>query len=243
MNVSGKPRDGFLSPSPKSILAVVLSALVVVVSCDRADTARSASAAKEDNLRSVADAADASDLSPIEVVRRVHEYRLAGRLGLVAQHVLPDQRPHVLQLIRAVDRLLQANQALQAAVTNHIGPASAEGFDRSQVANIIGVFSNEVEILDQRLDGEVAVVTVQVARRVPLDEVTLVRLEDRWLIQTDPPIPGVADELRRLAEVLLDAARMLDKQAMTPIELKKELDLREASIGRRITALTRKPPP
>lgn len=221
----------------------MLSALVVVVSCDRADTARSASAAKEDNLRSVADAAVASDLSPIEVVRRVHEYRLAGRLGLVAQYVLPDQRPHVLQLIRAVDRLLQANQVLQAAVTNHLGPASAEGFDRSQVANIIGVFSNEVEILDQRLGGEVAVVTVQVARRVPLDEVKLLRREDRWLIQTDPPIPGVADELRRLAEVLLDVARMLDKQAMTPVELKKELDLREASIGRRITALTRKPPP
>ena len=120
---------------------------------------------------------------------------------------------------------------------------SAEGFDRSQVANVIGVFSNDVEVLDQRIRGQVAVVTVQVAGRVPLDEVKLLRREDRWLIQTDPPIPGVADELRRLAQVLLDAARMLDKQAMTPVELKKELDLREASIGRRITALTRKPPP
>ena len=192
------------------------------------------------------DAADASPAEgrlPIDVVRRVHEYRLAGRVGLIAQHLVPDQRPYVIELVQGVDRLLWGNQVLQAAVTNHFGPASAKGFDRSQAGNAIGVFSQDVDILDERIDGETAVVGIQVAGRVPLDEVKLVRREGRWLIQTAPPIPGVADELRHLADVLVDTARMLDKRAMTPIELKKELDLREASIGRRIAALTNKAPP
>ena len=134
--------------------------------------------------------------------------------------------------------MLWANQVLQTAVTSHFGPASAEGFDRSGAANIIGVLSTDVEILDERIDAETAIVTVQVAGRLPLDEVKLVRRGGGWVIQTDPTIPGMADELRRLAEMLVDTAHMLDKKAMTTVELKKELDLREAAIGRRIAALT-----
>lgn len=226
-----------------SMIALVLGVAAAVPSCDRSNAPRAGSAVPTGGHQRDEKAADASRLSPIDTVRRVREYRLAGRLGLIAEYLVPDQRQHVVELIHAVDRLLWANQVLQAAVTSHFGPASAHGFDRSQAGNAIGVFSQDVDILDERIDGETAGVGIQVAGRVPLDEVKLVRREGRWLIQTDPPIPGVADELRRLANMLADTARMLDRRAMTPIELKKELDLREASIGRRITALIRKTPP
>ncbi len=229
-----------------SMIVFVLGAAAVVASCERADAPGAGSTVPGGGHQRGDDAADASPAegrSPIDVVRRVHEYRLAGRVGLIAQHLVPDQRPYVIELVQGVDRLLWGNQVLQAAVANHFGPASARGFDRSQAGNAIGVFSQDVDILDERIDGETAMVGIQVAGRVPLDEVKLLRREGRWLIQTDPPIPGVADELRRLAEVLVDTAHMLDKRAMTPIEFKKELDLREASIGRRIAALINKIPP
>lgn len=219
-------------------VAVFLGVSGVACSCDRSDVGRARSSADRQGESSSADASHLEGPSPIEVVRLVHEQRVAGGLGLVGHHVVPERRSHVLGLLQAMDRLLWANQVLQAAVVSRFGRATARVFDRSRAANAIGVFSHDVEVLDQQVDGDNAVVTIQIAGRVPLDEVKLVRREHRWLIQTDPPITGVADELHRLAEVLVDAARMLDKTAMTPVELKKELDLREAAIGRRIAELT-----
>ena len=114
-------------------------------------------------------------------------------------------------------------------------------FDRSGVANAIGVFSRDVDLIDERIDGDRATVAIQVDGRVPLDEVTLVQEGDHWLIQTDPPIPGLAKELRNLAQVLIDTARMLDDRKMSLDELRRELTAREAAIGRRIKILTGEP--
>ncbi len=182
------------------------------------------------------------NLSPMETVRRVREYRLSGRLGLLEADLIPEQRTSVVGLIQSVDRLLWANGVLQAAVTSHLGPATARAFDRTEAANAIGVFSRDVDLLDERVEGDRAVVTVQVAGRVPLEEVNLVRRDDRWLIQTDPPIPGVAEALNNLAQVLVDTARLLDDGNMSAGELQRELALREASIGRRLDNLMSEPP-
>ena len=140
-----------------------------------------------------------------------------------------------------MDRLLWANDVLQAAVTRHFGPATARIFDRSQAANAIGVFSGDVELLSERITDDVAVVTIQVAGRVPLEEVTLERHEGRWVIQTDPPIAGVGEALRDLAQVLVDTARMLDDRSMSAVDLQRELAAREASVGRQIKALMENP--
>jgi len=183
-------------------------------------------------------AAGQAALLPAEVVEQVHEHRISNRLGLIEPHLLPDQRAYVIELIQSIDQLLRANDVLKEAVTEHFGPASAEGFDRSQIVNAIGVFSHDVEVLDEVVEGDRASVTIQVAGRVPLEQVRFVRRDGRWMIQTDPPIPGVADEVRRLAKALVDTAGMLDKRTMTAVELKKELDLREAAIGRRLAELT-----
>lgn len=177
-------------------------------------------------------------LSPMETVRRVREHRLSGRLQLLETYLISEQRTPVVELIQSVDRLRWANGVLQAAVTNHLGPATARAFDRSEAANAIGVFSRDVDLLDERVVADRAVVTIQVAGRVPLEEANLVRREGRWLIQTDPPIPGVAEALNKLAQVLVDTARLLDEGHMSAEELQRELLLREASIGRRLETLT-----
>ena len=187
------------------------------------------------------DRAARASKSPSDTIRLVHEYRLAGRLALLEEHLVPEQRPQVVELIQAVDRLLWGNGVLKAAVTQHFGPSLARAFDRSQAANVIGVFSRDLTVLDETVDGNTAVVTLQIADRIPLDKVQLVRREGRWLIRTDPPIPGVSGEIRRLAEVLIDVSRMIADKDLTPIQLKKELALRERAVGRRITALIGEP--
>jgi hypothetical protein len=154
------------------------------------------------------------------------------------EYLLPEQRVHVVELIQAMDQLLAANQALQASVTRNLGPATAAAFDRSEAGNAIGVFSTDVEILRQQVEGDEAVLTIQVAGRVPLEQVDLVRVDGRWLIKTDPPIPEVPLQLRKLADVLVKAARRLEKQQMTASELQRELASQQAPIGRRLAELT-----
>ncbi len=220
------------------LICLTLVPVSLGVSCDRSQRSpdRTDSRSAE---RSTSPTRANDELSPIDTVQRVHDYRLAGQIGRIEPYLWPEQRAAVVELIRAVDRLVWANEVLQAAVTKHLGRASAGIFDRSQVANIIGVFSKDVELIDQRINGEQAVVTIQVAAQVPLEEVQLVRRNGRWLIRTDSPIPALAGELRNLADALIGTARRVERKQLTVAQLRRELDAREAPIGRRIAAMTR----
>ncbi len=222
-----------------ALFHTILSLALLAASCDRS-VSEDAPLGADPSVR-VAKRTHTDDiLSPVETVRRVHRHRIAGQIGSIEPYLLPDQRPAVVELIQSVDRLEWANDALQAAVTERFGRASALAFDRSEVANIVGVFSHDVEIVDERLEGDQAVVTIQVADRVPLEEVKLVRRGDRWLIQTDTPIPGMAKELRRLADVFVDAARRVKRDGQTVAELREELKAQQAPIIRRLAALTQR---
>lgn len=186
-------------------------------------------------------ALDTKNLSPIETLRLLRSHRDAGRFDQLHPHLLPEQRRYVIDLIQAVDRLDRGNDVLQAAVTRRFGPATARMFDRSEVRNAIGVFSADVELLTERISGDDAVVVIQVADRVPLIEVHVVRHEDRWVLRTDPPIPGMAAELAKLADALIATARRLDQEKLTLPELRRELALREAATGHRLEELTSGP--
>jgi len=222
-----------------ALLAAIL--VVSVAACDKSHDSRVDSEKAGGPAGRKAEAPAAQPPTPVDTVRMVHAHRLAGQTGLLQEYLLPAQRPHVVEFIQAIDRLVAADRVLKAAVTRHFGPLSTEAFDRSRAANAAGIFSRDVDVLDERIDGDTAEVTVQIEDRIPLEVVALVRRDGRWLIKTDPPVEGLAAEIVRLAQTLTDVARMLDKKPMTLAELKKELSLREASVGRRITALTKNP--
>jgi hypothetical protein len=114
----------------------------------------------------------------------------------------------------------------------------AEGFADAGVANIIGVFSSDVEVVAEEMEEGRAVVNVQVAGRLPLEQIELVPSPGGWQIRTDPPVEGVAAELRRLADAMNDAARRIRANEMTPEEFQRTLSLRWSQVQRRITALT-----
>ena len=219
------------------LVPVVIALLPASSGCEPSPPANDhapAPGASRNTDRTSSDAA----LTPLETLRRVRRHHQSGRLELIEPSLPADQRGPVIELIQSMDRLLWANDVLGAAVTRHFGPATARAFDRSEAVNAIGVFSRDVELLDERIDGDIAVVTYQLAGRVPLKEVTLERHDGHWLIQTDRPIPGVAEALRDLAQMLVDTARMLDNRPMSAAELQRELASREASVGRRLKALT-----
>ena len=175
---------------------------------------------------------------PAVVVQRVNDLRRSGRLLELQDHVVSEQRSAVHALVSATDALLNANARLQDSIIQTYGHAAAIPFDRSEASNAIGVFSSEVTVLDQRIDGDRAAVTIQVAHRVPVQEVALVLRRGRWLVHTDPPIEELPREVRRLAEVLEEAADRVIRENLTIEQIEGMLSLAQEPILRRIQRLT-----
>ena len=175
--------------------------------------------------------------SPADTVRLVNTLRRAGRLQEMARFVAQDRREAVLELIEAVDRLALDNRSLQRRFQDAGQGAVGTLFDRSEVANIIGVFSTDVEVIKEELAGGSAVVTIQVGRRVPLEEVSLRLQDDRWTVMPDPPIPGLADELRNLGTALRRVGEAVSRKEMTAEEIAREMDFWQRPVMKRIARL------
>lgn len=217
------------------VVAFVMFGVVSVGGCERdAPNSREADGPSTDAPQA---GGDHRRLSPIETVRRARRHRLAGELGRLEECLVVEQRKAVVDLVMSVDRLATANDTLTLATREHLGAATAETVDRPGLANIIGVFSRDVELIDEHVTGDKAVVTIQVAGRIPLEEIELVRRQRRWLIQTDPPVEGMTDALRRHADTLIGLARAVREGKYDAGSLVRELEARETSSGRRISKL------
>ncbi|MCB9866383.1 MAG: hypothetical protein H6816_07085 [Phycisphaerales bacterium] len=177
--------------------------------------------------------------SPSATVKDLHDARWSGQHKAMLALIVPEQRDAVLSLVLAVDQLIAAEDMLQQALRNGIGEGSAERFrQRRQVANIIGPLSRDVEVVGEHIDGDHAEVTIQIAGRVPLERVELVHRDAGWLVQTDDPIPGLADALKDLAAVTRRFAGDVKRSHYDAATAEHELELRQTPVLRRIAQLT-----
>lgn len=178
------------------------------------------------------------DRTPLQTIEVLRAWRSRGEFSKIEDFCLPDQRAAVIAQLRAVDRLVAAGRALQNRVREHMGLAASQTFaPYSQLENISGVFSTDVELLAEHIDVDRADVTFQVAGRIPTESVSMVRRGDRWMIVADP-ISGVPEELLRLTSLL---QRMTDlvtgDKGITADELRHEIAVRQSPILRRLNAL------
>jgi len=174
---------------------------------------------------------------PQQVVREVNALRRDGRLPEMAEYVAEGHRDALVDMVQAVDEVVRANTALQQRLVALGYTGSAELFDRSQVANILGVFSRDIEAIEERIRGDTAVVTISVAGRLPLVEVRLVRRNRRWLIQPDEPIPGLAAELRNLGQALRQVALATTQREMSVDDIAREMNFWQQPVLQRIRTL------
>ncbi|HEY3245310.1 MAG TPA: hypothetical protein VGM03_18365 [Phycisphaerae bacterium] len=173
----------------------------------------------------------------VEAAQRYHAERRAEPLRELLE---PQVRTAIMELLEGVDQVASANDVLQARLKARLGEGVAARLDRSGVANAVGPFSPAARVIDEKIDGQRAVVTYQIADRLPLSEVNLVLGDDRWLIQSDQPIPGLAAEMRNLAEALRIVADRVESDKLDADGAAKELELRQRPVLDRIAALTKK---
>jgi hypothetical protein len=136
--------------------------------------------------------------------------------------VVEDRRDELIDALMGVDQLLAANRRLKELVNERIGADAAPWWDLSLLENGLGPFSRDVDVVTVEMDKSDATLTIQVAKRVPLLEVAFVRdPPGRWRYVPDPPIPGMAEQLRELARNLDSLADQLTDSPMTPEQFER----------------------
>jgi len=166
----------------------------------------------------------------------MRQLRLAGRYRDLEPFLLPEQLPAVLAQIRAVDRLHATANVLRHRVDQRFGLSAAQEFDYRQAANILGPLSPDVELLREDAAGDRAIVTFQVAGRLPIESAELVYRDGGWQLDADP-VAGVPEQILKLADLLERMADALTRRGYSVEQLRDELELRTRPILRRLQTL------
>jgi hypothetical protein len=176
-------------------------------------------------------------VTPMETARHMRRLREMSAVDTLAEFLQPDQREPVLAQLDAIDRLTVAYRSLNAVLQERVGPGTASLVKADDIAHLAGVLSPDVEIYDERIEGDFAWVTYSVAGRVPLEEATFVRAGERWRLRTEPPVPEITEQLGRLADVADKVGILVRSRDMTLEDVRQELSVRQEPILRRIAEI------
>ena len=103
----------------------------------------------------------------------------------------------------AMDRLLQAATQLQQTAEQRLGPAAAVVCDISDLADYLGPFSRNVQIVSTRIEGDTAIVVYQVGERVPVERAEVRRMAGRWRYMPDEPDYALPTLLLQLTDAMI----------------------------------------
>ncbi len=176
-------------------------------------------------------------VTPIQTARHMRELYAQSAVDALAVFIQPDQREAVLAQLAAIERLTTAYRSMNELLQERIGPGTASLVNADDLANLAGLFSPDVEIFDERIEGDYAWVTYSVAGRIPLDEAAFVRGAGRWRLRTEPPVPELTEQLGKLADVADRVAILVRSREMTVQQVQHELSIRQEPILRRIAEI------
>lgn len=138
----------------------------------------------------------------LRVLHQQHGYKEMESL------VDPGRCTVLVNTLMAVDGFMQAAARLHEA-TERLGPTAAVLCDVSYLAEYLGPFSRNVQIVSTRIEGDTAWVVYQVGERVPVERAEMRRVSGRWRYVPDEP----DDDLPRLLTQLADRLTYLRKEA------------------------------
>ncbi len=169
-----------------------------------------------------AEADDASPETPLAVAGHLRDWHRERRYRLLEPYVEPEQRVLLVDTLMAFNRFLEANERSQRRLWAMHGERVGVEFDLSHLADAMGLFSPDVEFRSERIDGNQAVLSVQVAGRVPLEEHQFVRRDRRWVYAPESPIPSLPELIHELAAGMEEFTRQLEKGDLSVARVRSE---------------------
>jgi hypothetical protein len=142
-------------------------------------------------------------VGPRATVEQILTLRAERQYAALRAHIKPGDGGKLVATLIAIDDLLDANEVLQQWVLTNVGPSAARTIDQDYLSDALGIFSRNVELLDDALEGDVATVTYTVGGRLPAQVARLVRVGDAWCYDPeDGYSPALPEALHELAHGL-----------------------------------------
>jgi len=160
--------------------------------------------------------------SPLETIQQLISARSTSTYERFRDLVVPGQAEGLIRTLSAIDQFLVRNRELCNYVREHFDYGTARMIDQSYLASMLEVFSDDVRLVAERIEGRQAFVSFMVGNRLPLRRARLVLLDGSWRYDPgtgfDPQIPRAFREMARGLEWVLadlksgriDAARVRD---------------------------------
>lgn len=176
-------------------------------------------------------AAPGGELTPRETIEQLWKLRARREYTQMEPYILPPHARTVSDLLAACDSFLLAEQQLREYVRDNIGYGVSQTVDLSAMAYNLEVFSRAVELLDEAIDGERAIVSFTINRQIPTKTAQLVLRGGAW--RYDPgttlnaDLPRVfrmlADGVRKTLQELRDGVLSADAVRASPAQLARRL--------------------
>lgn len=131
----------------------------------------------------------------------------------LAQHIVAAQRTDIVNTLLAIDEFLAANRRLCMWLRDEVGAGISQTIDQSYltddlglyIGETLGVFSEDVTLLDEVVQERTAIVTFSIRSRVAAQRAYLRRVDDRWQLAPRTTVT------RQHIEAFRDMARGLDE--------------------------------
>lgn len=148
--------------------------------------------------------------------------RLARDYNALESLVASDQALHVSAFVERVDRFIDANRRLRDVTRERVAVGIAERVDQTYIVAALGLFGPDVEVLDERITGDDAIVTYTAAGRLPPESVTLRRASAGWQIDPGPGFsPLMSEAFAAMADGLTRLAARIDSGELAAADLLK----------------------
>lgn len=172
--------------------------------------------------------------TPGRTVELLHELRNHRRYADLGAFLAPAHAATAVDFLLAMDELLVANDEVQAAIREHAPMAPAMEWDLAGLKNRQGLLSADVRVLDERVEGPQAWVTIQVADILPLEIVPMRWLGDRWVYWPESEVGSLPEALRGVTRAMKRVADAVAHGSITDEQISTEFRLR---ISPRLKAL------
>ena len=144
---------------------------------------------------------DRPERGPRETVTQILEARTNSTYQRLNQLVVPDRVHEIVNTLLAVDEFLDANELLCDYVREKFALGLSQTIDQSRFGNQLDIFSRYIELVNEQIEGETAVVTFMVDGKVPLRRARLRLMEGQWRYDPgDGYRPELPAAFKRMAE-------------------------------------------
>lgn len=206
--------------SDRYLIGVVSVVALALAGCSRNNSPQQSQAAL------VPPTAVPAPATPGRTVELLHTLRTHRHYAALTGFLAPTHAATAIDFLLAMDELLVANDEVQAAIRNRVPMAPALEWDLGSLKNQQGLLSADVRVVDERIEGPQAWVTIQVGNMLPLEIVPMRRLRDRWVYWPESEVGALPDALRGLARAMKRVAHSIDQGPATEEQIRTEFRLR-----------------